>query len=381
MASGIYREGGRFLSKRKICQMWKVSEPTAKSAIRNLIDAGLIVARPRSGLILQPNFQQQAFLLLHKLPGTKLPPAPNWESKRQLLIRQGKTKVFQFGVILDEEVPAGTVAVDVGALQASRRFFQEATRRGCKVEYFYQNGTREREEFILGELRRKEIDAATFFRRVRTQFLEPLIRRTLRLGIPVATLFDDCESVATSSVNFNNIGAGFHATKVLLEQGHRHIAVLLHERFLANVELRFEGCRLAVEESKIKEKITLTPCRLVEGEDPSRVLAKTFLQRKNRPTALFACGATLYLQIEPILRSLGLRVPRNLSVIACGNPNLLPANKRRLDLMKCDFAEAGRAVFDLLASLLEGKPVERSVLLPTPYIAAGSVAPRRRARS
>ncbi len=356
--------------------MWKVSEPTAKSAIQSLIEAGLIVARPRSGLILQGKFQQRALLLLHKQqPGNKLPPPQNWESKRQMLIRHGQSDAFHFGVILDEEGPEGIVVSDVAALQASRVFFQEATRHGWKVEYFYQNGTREREDFILGELKRKGVDAVTFFRRVRMQFLEPLIRRTVQLGIPVATLFDDCESVATSSVNFNNIGAGFHATRILLEQGHRHIAVLLHEQFLENVEQRFDGCQLAVEESGLKDEVILSPCRLVQGADPRPALAKIFLEGESRPTALFACGASLFLEVEPILRSLGFRVPRNLSVIACGNPNLLPSNNRRLDLMKCDFAEAGQSVFEVLVAILTGKPVERSVLLSTPYISAGSVLP------
>src|SRR5690606_5186505 len=110
----------------------------------------------------QPRFQQRALLLLHKQPGNKLPPPQNWTSKRQLLIRNGQANSFQFGVILDEEGPEGIVVSDVAALQASRVFFQQVTQHGWKVEYFYQNGTREREEFILGELKRKGIDAVTF---------------------------------------------------------------------------------------------------------------------------------------------------------------------------------------------------------------------------
>src|SRR5690606_27363665 len=165
--------------------MWNVSEPTAKSAIGSLCSANLIEARPRSGLILLPDFQRTALLMLHKRPGEGLPPPRSWMSKRQLLLREKGKATRRIGLILDEAEPRSLEPVDVATLQASLIFFQEAVRHEYEVEFFYQNDTREREDFILEELQRKQVDAVTFFRRLRSQYLRPFLQRTLQLKIPV----------------------------------------------------------------------------------------------------------------------------------------------------------------------------------------------------
>jgi DNA-binding transcriptional regulator YhcF (GntR family) len=123
MASGYYSEGTRFLSRRKICNIWNVSEPTAKNSLRNLVQAALLTPSHRSGSILTPGFQRRALLILHKVSGTGLVPARNGESKRMALLRGQRNHSYKFSSIIEESNRGFIYPPDTAALHASPSFF------------------------------------------------------------------------------------------------------------------------------------------------------------------------------------------------------------------------------------------------------------------
>lgn len=373
MASGMHSEGTRFLSLRKIRSLWNVSEPTAQSAIQILIDENLVIAAPRSGLVLTEGFQKRALLLLHKSHAPTLPPPSTWESKRGKLLHSQRSNTPRFAIIFAQGNGGRPNPADLAALEASRIFFQEALKKGADVEYFCQDGSPTREDLILEELQQKPFDGIACFRRFATQKLKPFIETLLPLRIPVLALFDDCEQVAASSVNFNNIGAGYDGMRILLENGHRNIVVLTTSSFVENLEQRLEGCRLAIAESPFASEATLTVCRIPTTGLSRSELQEAFITPPHPPTALFACGISSFLQLEPLLQTLGLTVPQDLSVLGCGSRSLLPPKYQHLDLMRCDFQAAGKLAFQHLWNLRKGTPTNRAVLIPTPYERAGSI--------
>ncbi len=373
LASGTYGEGERFLSKRKICRLWNVSEPTAKTAIRHLLENGLIAAKPRSGYLLGPDFQQKALLLLHTSPGTSLPPPSTWTDKRRKILQpDSSASRFRIGLILDQGKsgpgPLRPDRSDFAALEASRAFFQEATTHECEVLYFYQNGKKDNEEFIASEVRRKQLDAVVFFRRFRVQLLRPFIERLLKQTLPVLTVFDDCEHSAVSSINFNNIGAGYDAARILLEKGHRSLAALMPPRRIDNCEQRLEGVRLGLREFDPAGEASLSVVQFRRTERACLQLHDFLTESGTRPTALFAPAVSNYINFKRTLAAAGRRIPRRLEVIGCGSPTLIDKREANLELMALDFSAAGRTAFHHIKNILTGIPTDKAVILPTVYM-------------
>lgn len=119
-------------------------------------------------------------------------------------------------------------------------------------------------------------------------------------------------------VHPDDFGAGYQAVKRLIELGHRRIAYLSYsyEHGLAHYSEidRREGARAAMAEAGL----TLQVEDIYQHSEDSRdrlVMARAFLSRPDRPTAVMVYGMTSVMPLVLAATSLGLAIPRDLSVI------------------------------------------------------------------
>lgn len=369
MASGIYLEGNRFLSLRRICRLWDVSEPTARNSIALLVEAGLLQPVSRSGFVLREGFQKHALLLLHTSPGTSLPPPATWPAKRWQLLREiSATPQRRIAMILEAPGIDASYAdrTDLAALAATRTFFQAAQRDGCDALYFYRDGEKQNEAFILREITPARFDAAAIFR------LHPVLQHPSSLDpllppqIPVVTVFDNSSQSGGFSVNFHNIGAGYDAARELLKNRPRKLAVLLPVRRAKNAEQRLEGFLLGIKENARAESPEIDILRLPAEETPLDEIRPRLANRALRPDAIFVPGISAFFHLKSRAAAEGWRIPRDIRILGCGVPSLVPQNLKQVDLLHLDFPEAGRRAYQHLRNILDGKPVERIALVAVP---------------
>src|SRR5271157_4188236 len=138
-------------------------------------------------------------------------------------------------------------------------------------------------------------------------------------GSPPVVCLDRCPEGWTGDavVVANEMGA-YHATKHLIESGHRHLAVITGPAPLANAVERLNGFKKAMREARLP----LAPEFVQEAAFDTRSgfqAAKRLLRMLPRPTAIFACNDLMALGVLHAAHELGLRCPEDISLVGFDN--------------------------------------------------------------
>jgi LacI family transcriptional regulator len=119
-----------------------------------------------------------------------------------------------------------------------------------------------------------------------------------------------------------DIVGGFMATEALLRAGHRRIAHLAGEHEIAEAAVdREKGFRQAMEKHGVpvdESLVTLGGWSIRAGRE--RALA--LLSRPDRPTAIFCFNDRMAIGCYEAARSLGLRIPQDLSIVGFDNEDI-----------------------------------------------------------
>ena len=121
---------------------------------------------------------------------------------------------------------------------------------------------------------------------------------------------------------------------------------------------------------------------LVRSAEPGReggeLAARQLLASADRPTALLIGHNLLTAGILVALTDLGVRVPDDLSVIACDDVDVTRLFSPPIDVIERDLLELGRCSAQLLLDRLGGEGASpMRVVLPTRLVTRASTAPPR----
>jgi LacI family transcriptional regulator len=177
------------------------------------------------------------------------------------------------------------------------------------------------------------------------------------------------------SVVPDEFNGGLLATKLLLEKGHRRIAMInADQKYVAAAE-RFRGYRRALEEFGVP----IDPELVRTGDwwqDDGYEHALALLQRKQIPTAIFCANDRIAMGVYDALKEKGFRIPEDVSVVGFDNQELLAAHSRPpLTTVRIPFFEMGSWAID---QLINAKPDGNSsaagpVTLECPLVLRASV--------
>lgn len=380
LASGFFMCGERFLSKRKICARWKISDPTAKSALRWLAAQNLIESRPRSGFYVRVGSQKQALWLLHRVRTPKLTPHPGWDSKRFKLrsALETPTQQHRVGVIVAAlpSAPSDMYRLEkgsvVGAWECTDTIFESAKSAGVALEFFLDNGETERRRLIVKKILELKPSGVIAFRRLTSYVpLLPMLSPLVDAHIPVVAVFDDCEGLNVHSINVNNVAIGYDVGRRLCRLGHRRMVVLVPDTSGDYFSDRAAGCAQAWREVKLPPR-DLRVLQLPLNRSFDTVLRKLLLEQERRPTAIFSTTATFLPGLWKTLRSLRLSVPSDVSLIMTAGVNRIDGVPQAVDTMLIDFRKIGRNAFGILMAVLEGKAVDRSTFVHAAFSRVGT---------
>jgi LacI family transcriptional regulator len=187
----------------------------------------------------------------------------------------------------------------------------------------------------------------------------------------------DCFTRDTSvrSVVPDEVNGGFSATKLLLEKGHRRIAIIDADQKYPAAAGRLQGYRKALKQFRVR----IEPELVRTGgwwQDDGYEHALALLQLKQIPTAIFCASDRIAMGVYDALKEKGLRIPEDVSVVGFDNQELLAAHCRPpLTTVRIPYFEMGSWAVDQLmdAAPYENRSSLRSVKLECPLVVRASV--------
>ena len=200
-----------------------------------------------------------------------------------------------------------------------------------------------------------------------------IVKKAISWGMPCIVL----NNIINEPINYiavDNRSAAIGAIKQLMKFGHSQIATIAGDVSTQAGLKRLDGYREALHDENIK----VSRSYVTFGEflrTPARAAAKRLLKLKNRPTAIFAASDVMALEVMDVARSLGIRVPEQLSIVGFDNNPLSTTGLVKLTTVSQPLVEMGRLGAENLYQISRGKvklPVK--IVLPTKLIKRHSVS-------
>ena len=231
------------------------------------------------------------------------------------------------------------------------------------------------EERVLRSLRARRVDGLVLsVADEEAPHLASLGRRepSVLLDREVAGLWAD----AVRSDHATGIG---QAVGHLVALGHREIGFVGGSTRQYATRARADAFRVACSASGLtgaQERVVTE----VIGPEASRRAVAELLSGDHRPTTLIVASYDLLVAALGELRSRGLHVPDDLSLVVCDDLDLCRLAVPPLDVIGRDLEELGREAARLLLERLEGRAAGHPIVvrLPTAFVRRGSTAPPRR---
>lgn len=202
-----------------------------------------------------------------------------------------------------------------------------------------------------------------------------------KLGMPFLVHGRSDIDVPHAWLDIDNEGAVRRATTHLIDLGHTRIAMINGRQGATYAFHRDTGYRSALQAHGIEPD----PQLIANGNFTDELgfrFARSFLEQGNPPTAFVAGSMMTALGVYRAVRSLGLQIGRDVSVIAHDDvfPYLSADNMApSLSATRSSMRAAGTRCADLVLQLVAGRsPLEINELWPVEFILRESTAPVRR---
>lgn len=264
----------------------------------------------------------------------------------------------------------------------SNPFFAEVTRivedigfeNGYSVILCNSDGNLEKEAAYVNVLIAKQVDGVIF---IAAGSKYEHLHELATAGIPVVVADRDIPQTLADVVLVDNEQGGYDATRYLLSLGHRRIACIAGPSDLTPSADRVHGYRRALGEFgvPIEEKwIVPGDFRYQGGEAAIAEL----LRLDEPPSAVFACNDVMAIGALRAVRSAGLQVPGDVSIVGFDDIPLASAVSPALTTVAQPIVELATLAAQLLMSRIQSDqqdgPKQR-IVLDTELIVRGSCAP------
>ncbi|MFC3720646.1 LacI family DNA-binding transcriptional regulator [Deinococcus metalli] len=267
----------------------------------------------------------------------------------------------------------GLVVTDLNPFHATlvKGVQDTAERNDLNVILFTSDDSAAREREALSILRSHMPQGLILIPSAHTALHAQLLR-----GLTVVELDRQSGMDGAHTVQVNNRAGARDAVRHLIAQGHQRIGAIFGQLHVSTAQERHQGFRDALAEGGVAYDETLV--RYGNDLEPSgRAAALELLDVSPgaRPTALFVSNHEMAVGAIIAMRSLGLKLPRDISLTSFDDSRLMLLHEPPISVVAQPTYELGvRACEVLIAALADGD-VPHHVRLDAPFIARGSVAP------
>jgi LacI family transcriptional regulator len=194
----------------------------------------------------------------------------------------------------------------------------------------------------------------------------PALRRLVDRGFPVVLIDRYIPDLVVDSVTMDNIGGGFLAVQHLAQLGYRRIGYIGTDNVAtSSIVERMAGYRWAMEQSGLLcdadpvctevRRLQAWPPREPDKELHNQRVLRAFLERPNRPDAIFVCNDYVAFQVVQVAEQLGLRVPDDLALVGFDNVSYTEYFGVPLTTVEQPRHEIGATAMSLLLDRIAGR--------------------------
>ncbi len=180
--------------------------------------------------------------------------------------------------------------------------------------------------------------------------------------------------VALPHVIADYVGAGYLATKHLLDLGHRRIAHIAGSMSTLSARDRLAGYRKALAEAGIAYDEKLVPEGHFSREESAKV-SRDLLAAKRPPTAFFASNDNMAYGVFDAVRDKGLSMPEDVSVVGGDCIECSAMIRPTLTSVEQPIYEIARESVRLLLDLIEGEGEATRRIWPSRLVVRASTGP------
>ncbi len=171
-----------------------------------------------------------------------------------------------------------------------------------------------------------------------------------------------------STIGIDNFNAAYHATKTLIDKGHKKIAIMLGEENDYSVSwLRYKGYSKALREHGIEVESD----NLLLGDfDPNVAYCETmkFLEKHRDITAMFAISDMMAIGVSKAISDSGFKVGQDISLIGFDGMAVSEFHNPGISTVKQPKEEMALQSVELLFNLINDKIEHKHILLDTQII-------------
>ena len=208
------------------------------------------------------------------------------------------------------------------------------------------------------------------------------LARLMESGIVIVQVDRRVEGLAADAILVDNEAGAVSAVSNLIEAGHTSIGILTGELDVFTAQQRLVGYERALREHRmpIREELIKTGSFHREHAIEN---ATDLIRAEPAPTAIFAANNILAEGVLIALDQQGLRVPRDVSVVAFDDVEWMSMVEPPVSTVRQPVADMARSAAELLLRRLrEGRDGPPStVVFRTEFVERASVAPPRKARA
>jgi LacI family transcriptional regulator len=195
-------------------------------------------------------------------------------------------------------------------------------------------------------------------------------------GIPTVVLDYSMPDVKVDVVRGDSIGGASQLTKLLIDLGHRRIAMLNGPPYASTATMRTAGYQRALEAAGLD----VDPDLIHYGDftlDSGYRMTRQALSLAPRPTALFAANNQIAFGTLRALRDAGLRVPQDISVVGFDELPVETTEHPFLTVAEQSPYNIGRRAAEVLLSRVsgEGPITAQEIVLPAKVVFRESCGP------
>ncbi len=361
--SGFYQEGDRFLSNRTIRRLWGVNQRTVDRSITDLMEMGVLTAHLRSGYRLQPSYRHTASLVLQQEKTPRWPKEQSWSEKAVALRGRPRRKrrwlaVFDGNRLWHEPGwnPHHTRIIEGSERTLMNGFHREACLKDEEVDFLWVPAEGMSLRRLDAILARRLWDGVAFFRRTSSSHSFHAVDAFFqKVSLPMLTVFEAPGDRRAPSIRVNDLGLGYEAAQHLLMAGAERIVILVNPTLPFYHQERILGARLRCRQAGLDEE-NLIIQTIHDSLHPSQAsLIRNLLQDgKKKRLGMLVLNNQLFYQMESEIRSIGLRIPEQLSVITCGSKITTPLLSKTLPNMDIGFEKMAQDTFQALGDLTDG---------------------------
>lgn len=348
--TGQFSSDAVFCTKKMLSEQYEVSRITAKRAIEDLEQQGILYRKRGVG-----SFVSQ-----------KIPPVSSSASEND-----SKSKMVS--LLLPFATTQGNISETIGSLSAA------LAEKGYFLSIHITGSSSPKERTTLELLRSQNIAGLVYYPKRDNIHLEQL-NDFLFANCPVVIIDKQTDCPYLNNVVCDNYDGGRQLTRHLLEQGHRNIAFFTTAPLseTSSVRDRFGGFLHEIKAAGIMpdSRQLITWPHALSTEDALSTEITPFQQqlltlRQNGITALLAENDQVAELIFLACRTIGLRIPEDLCL--CGFDDTSLSRSLEITSIHQDFESIGREASRILLSALENPAAEpEKIVLPVTLVPRAS---------